>query len=63
MLQKRKKSATITIRVDPAVKEALRTAAAAERRSLANMVEVAILEYCRARPTGEAHLPRRKART
>lgn len=40
------KTATVTFRIDPAVKEALRTAAAREHRSIANMVEVLIREYC-----------------
>ncbi|MAS41490.1 MAG: hypothetical protein CMK33_07250 [Porticoccaceae bacterium] len=40
------KTATVTFRIDPAVKEALRTAAAREHRSIANMVEVLILDYC-----------------
>lgn len=41
------KTATVTFRIDPAVKEALRTAAASEHRSIANMVEVLIRDYCR----------------
>jgi hypothetical protein len=40
------KTATLTIRVDPILKEALRSAAQAEHRSIANMVEVMILEHC-----------------
>ena len=40
------KTATVTFRIDPGVKEALRTAAAREHRSIANMVEVLILDYC-----------------
>ena len=40
------KTATVTFRIDPAVKEALRTAAAREHRSIANMVEVLIRDYC-----------------
>ena len=40
------KTATLTIRVDPSVKEALRAAAQAEHRSIANMIEVMILEHC-----------------
>jgi hypothetical protein len=40
------KTATLTIRVDPSLKEALRAAAQAEHRSIANMVEVMILEHC-----------------
>ena len=41
------KIATVTFRIDPAIKEALRTAAAREHRSIANMVEVLILDYCK----------------
>ena len=40
------KTATVTFRIDPAVKEALRAAAAHEHRSIANMVEVLIRDYC-----------------
>lgn len=40
------KTATVTFRIDPAVKEALRAAAAREHRSIANMVEVLIRDYC-----------------
>ncbi|MCM8857688.1 MAG: hypothetical protein LC539_18505 [Candidatus Thiodiazotropha sp.] len=40
------KSTTLTVRVHPAVKEGLRTIAEQERRSMANMVEVMIRDYC-----------------
>lgn len=40
------KTATLTFRIDPGLKEALRAAAAREHRSIANMVEVLIREYC-----------------
>ena len=40
------KTATVTFRIDPGVKEGLRTAAAREHRSIANMVEVLIRQYC-----------------
>lgn len=40
------KTATVTCRINPAVKEGLRAAAAREHRSIANMVEVLILDYC-----------------
>jgi hypothetical protein len=40
------KTATLTLRLDPTLKEALRNAAEQEHRSLANMVEVMILDYC-----------------
>ncbi len=40
------KSTTLTLRIDPDMKEALRTAAAQEHRSITNMVEVLIRDYC-----------------
>lgn len=40
------KTATLTFRIEPELKEALRTAAAREHRSIANMVEVMIRDYC-----------------
>ena len=43
------KTATLMLRLDPAVKHGLRALAARERRSLANMVEVMIIEYSRQR--------------
>lgn len=40
------KSATLSFRIEPGLKEALRAAADQEHRSIANMVEVMIREYC-----------------
>lgn len=40
------KTATLTFRIDPGVKEALRAAAQLEHRSIANMVEILIRDYC-----------------
>jgi len=40
------KTATLPFRIDPGLKEALRTAAQREHRSIANMVEVLIRDYC-----------------
>ncbi len=40
------KTATLTFRIDPGLKEALRIAANKEHRSIANMVEVLILDHC-----------------
>lgn len=40
------KTATLSFRIEPGLKEALRTAADLEHRSIANMVEVMIREYC-----------------
>jgi hypothetical protein len=42
----RTKTATLALRIDPGLKEALRTAAQQEHRSIANMVEVLIRDYC-----------------
>ena len=41
------KTATLTFRMDPDLKEALRLAAERERRSITNMIEVLIQDYCR----------------
>lgn len=40
------KIATLSFRIEPDLKEALRAAAEREHRSIANMVEVLIREYC-----------------
>lgn len=40
------KTSTLTFRIEPGLKEALRAAAEREHRSIANMVEVMILDYC-----------------
>jgi hypothetical protein len=40
------KTSTLTVRLEPCLKEALRSAAACEHRSIANMVEVLIRDYC-----------------
>ncbi|MDO9163719.1 MAG: ribbon-helix-helix protein, CopG family [Methylococcaceae bacterium] len=41
------KSVTLTLRVDPNIKEGLRLLAEHEHRSLTNMVEVMIRDYCK----------------
>ena len=41
-----KKTSTMNLRVDPVIKEAMRIAANKEHRSIANMVELLIREYC-----------------
>ncbi len=41
------KTATLTFRIEPALKEALRAAAGKEHRSIANMVAVMIRDYCK----------------
>jgi hypothetical protein len=40
------KTSTLTFRIKPGLKDALRTAAEREHRSIANMVEVLIRDYC-----------------
>ena len=42
-----KKTTTLNLRIDPGLKEALRIASHLEHRSIANMVEVLILNYCK----------------
>ncbi|MDZ7753654.1 MAG: CopG family transcriptional regulator [Gammaproteobacteria bacterium] len=40
------KTETTTVRMEPAVKAGLKAMAERERRSLANMIEVMIRDYC-----------------
>ncbi len=40
------KTATLTFRINPGLKEALRIAADQEHRSIANMIEVLIRDFC-----------------
>ncbi len=40
------KTTTLTFRIEPNLKEALRTAADRDHRSITNMVEVLIRDYC-----------------
>ncbi len=40
------KSATLTVRIEPNLKKMLRVAAEGERRSVSNMLEVLIRDYC-----------------
>lgn len=41
------KSQVVSVRVEPRIKDALQTAADREMRSLANMIEVMVVAYCR----------------
>ena len=41
-----KKTTTLNLRVDPAIKEAIREAALRDNRSIANMIEVLIRRHC-----------------
>jgi hypothetical protein len=58
------KSATLTFRINPQLKEALQIAADQEHRSITNMVEVLIRDYCEQRgikiPAREAVAVRKK---
>ena len=58
------KTATLTLRVEPDIKQALQRAAELEHRSIANMVEVLIREHCRAKgiTTGGANNNKRAAK-
>lgn len=40
------KTATLNLRIDPVLKEALRIAAARDHRSIANLLEVLIRRHC-----------------
>lgn len=42
------KSEVVSVRVEPHIKAALQSAAERELRSLANMIEVMVVAYCRA---------------
>lgn len=42
------KSQVVSVRVEPHIKVALQSAADCEMRSLANMLEVMVVAYCRA---------------
>ena len=42
------KTQVVSVRVEPHIKAALQRAAEREMRSLANMVEVLVVSYCRA---------------
>ena len=54
------KSETVTFRISPEVKDTLRQAAAREHRSLANMLEVMIRDWC-GREGALADPPRKSA--
>ena len=40
------KTTTLTFRIEPSLKEAVRAAAELEHRSIANMIEIMIREHC-----------------
>ena len=41
-----RKTATLNLRIDPTLKEAIRIAALKDHRSIANMVEILIRQHC-----------------
>jgi len=41
-----RKVATLNLRIDPAIKDALRLAAEQEHRSIANLIEVLVRRHC-----------------
>ena len=41
-----RKTTTLNLRVDPAIKEAIRAASHREHRSIANMIEILIRRHC-----------------
>jgi predicted HicB family RNase H-like nuclease len=43
-----RKTATLNLRIDPVLKEAVRVAALKDQRSVANLVEVLIRKHCEA---------------
>ena len=51
------KTETLTVRLSPEVKAALREAAEREHRSLANMLEVMIRGYAAGRPESSGRMP------
>ncbi len=55
-----RKTATLMLRLSPAIKQDLRARATRERRSLSNMVEVMILDYSRWH-AGGGGLPQRRS--
>ena len=55
------KTEVVSIRVPPDVKAALVAAAELERRSVATMVEVMVLDYCKAHGISAAPAPTNKA--
>jgi hypothetical protein len=56
------KSETVTFRIRPEIKGALREAAEQERRSLANMLEIMISDWCEHNGVGSGtvHTDRRR---
>lgn len=51
------KSAVVSVRLEPQIKAALQAAADREMRSVANMLEVMVVAYCRAQGHPLAGVP------
>ncbi|MFO1412416.1 MAG: hypothetical protein U1F10_00575 [Burkholderiales bacterium] len=60
MPKPRLKTVTLTVRIEPQTKEALAAMANAERRSLANMLELLVLERFRIHPASQPDKPKEK---
>ncbi|HEY1631864.1 MAG TPA: hypothetical protein VGF56_11150 [Rhizomicrobium sp.] len=43
----KRKTAVVTLRIEPQIKAAAETAAQRDRRSLTNLIELLIVEHCR----------------
>lgn len=56
-----RKTSVLTVRIEPEVKEMLGAAAKAERRSLANMLAVAVMAYCENRGIAAPSAPAPKS--
>ena len=48
----KRKTATMTLRIEPDVKAAAKIAARAQRRSVANLIEVLIVAHCESQKIG-----------
>jgi len=57
------KTTTLTFRIEPELKEALRTAAEREHRSITNMVELLIRDYCMQKEIAISGKDTRKTKT
>lgn len=55
------KTATLTVRLDPKIKAAAEAAAVWEHRSLTSLLEVLILDHCRALGLSPEHLTKKSS--
>jgi len=56
-----RKTSVLTCRITPEMKERLSLAADAERRSLAGMLEVMVLDWCKRHKVGEKRADQKKS--